>query len=88
MQTETLKTNPFSTDTQKGRIARELARTHGFTESKFKVYETYDYEIFNFLDYNRDIDENRVKKIADEILKKGLLFSPIIVNENLEFDKQ
>lgn len=68
----------------KPQIARDTARSYSFKESKFKVYETYDYQLFSFIRTNRVIDESRVKKIADEIKTEGLLFSPIIVNENLE----
>ena len=33
---------------------------------------------------NREIEESRVKKIKDSILKVGYITSPIIVNEKME----
>lgn len=65
-------------------LAEEIAEIYSFKESKFKIYETYNYDVFTFIDMNRNVDQTRVKKIAEEILKNGLLFAPIIVNEKLE----
>ena len=47
--------------------------------TKQVVYESTDYDIFDFLNYNRDVTEARVKKIAASVSKVGQK-DPAIVN--------
>lgn len=53
-------------------------------ETVGKVYKTDDLSIFKTLDGNRNVEQNRVKKIYDSIVKNGYIHSPIIVNEKME----
>lgn len=47
------------------------------------IYSTKKYDLFNNLDFNRDVTENRYKKLAASFSEKEIL-NPIVVNENLE----
>ena len=79
-----MKSETKSIKTGRQEIINDLVNAFGLVESKEKIYESYDYGIFNYRETNRDLDHPRVKRIADNILEKGLLFAPIIVNENME----
>jgi hypothetical protein len=79
-----MKPETKSIKTGRKEIVQDLVNAFGFVESKERIYETYNYGIFNYRETNRDLDHSRVKRIADNILEKGLLFAPIIVNENME----
>ena len=59
-------------------------------ESDIKVYVTKDYSIFNFLESNRAVNQNQVKKIVKSIQEKGYYPVPILVddNYNLNLDKE
>lgn len=55
-------------------------------ESNTKIYFTTDYSRFKFLKGNRDINEQKVKKIKQDI-ESGidfLKYAPIVVNEKME----
>ena len=48
----------------------------------YKIQSTFKYEIFQFIEGNRDIDhEERIEK---SIRKSGLLIQPILVNQNMQ----
>lgn len=79
-----MKPETKSIKTSRREVIESLVRTLGLVESKEKIYETYNYGIFNYRETNRDLDRSRVKRIADNILENGLLFSPIIVNEDMQ----
>lgn len=49
-----------------------------------KVCVTDNYGMFKRLEGNRDIADNRCKKIIKSIQTNGYIHSPIIVNENME----
>lgn len=49
-----------------------------------KVYKTNDLSIFKTLEGNRSVEDARVKKIYNSMVKNGYVHSPIIVNENME----
>lgn len=51
-------------------------------ESDIKVYVTKDYSIFNFLESNRAVNQNQVKKIVKSIQEKGYYPVPILVDDN------
>lgn len=51
-------------------------------ESNIKVYVTKDYSIFNFLECNRAVNQNQVKKIVKSIQEKGYYPVPILVDDN------
>lgn len=50
----------------------------------FKVYMTKDYSKFRHLLGNRDVSEQRIKRIIESIQQIGFLNSAIIVNERME----
>lgn len=50
----------------------------------FKVYMTTDYKKFKRLLGNRDVSEQRIKRIIESIQQIGFLNSAIIVNERME----
>jgi hypothetical protein len=79
-----MKPGTKSIKTNRREIVEDLVNAFGLVESKEKIYESYDYGIFRYRETNRDLDHSRVKRIADNILEKGLLFAPIILNENME----
>lgn len=65
-----------------------LTETHEFgrqtqTQTGTKIYETTRYDIFSFIGGNRDLNENKVSKLAGEIKTNGLLM-PIMVNGKYE----
>ena len=48
----------------------------------YKIMSTFKYELFSFIDGNRDIDhEDRIEK---SIRKSGLLVQPILVNQQMQ----
>lgn len=51
-------------------------------ESDIKVYVTKDYSIFNFLESNRAVNQNQVKKIVKSIQENGYYPVPILVDDN------
>lgn len=55
-----------------------------YNEAEYKVYTTSDYSIFAHLKENRDVKEQRVKKIRKSIDSVGYIRNPIIVNEKME----
>lgn len=50
-------------------------------ESDIKVYVTENYSIFNFLESNRAVNQNQVKKIVKSIQAKGYYPVPILVDD-------
>jgi len=48
---------------------------------RFTLHETKQYDMLEFLDSNRDINDKTVKKLVKSIKEKGLQV-PIVVNEN------
>lgn len=48
------------------------------------VLRTKDYSMFKRLQGNRDVLEQRKKKIKKSVLENGVLFCPITTNENME----
>lgn len=52
--------------------------------NEVKVEVTKDYSKFKFLEENREITEQRVKKILDSISDVGYVINPILVNEKME----
>lgn len=48
----------------------------------YSVYETTDYEDFNFLEENRDVSTNHVNRLIESI-KQGYTFPPLIVDEDM-----
>jgi len=48
-------------------------------QSGMKIYETMQYEIFSFVDGNRELNSGKVNQLTAEIKKNGLLM-PIMVN--------
>lgn len=52
------------------------------TQTGEKIYQTSDYSIFSLVLGNRDINQAKVKMLAMEISKNGLLL-PILVNEKM-----
>lgn len=48
----------------------------------YSVYETTDYEDFNFLEENRDISKNHVNRLKESI-NEGYTFPPIIVDKHM-----
>ena len=48
------------------------------------IYKTTDYDIFKKLIGNRDVGEDRVKKVTNSIEKIGLCNIPLLVNEKME----
>lgn len=53
-------------------------------ESKFRIYETDNYDIFKGMEGNRPVKDGRVNKIVESINKVGYVLSPILVNEKYE----
>jgi disulfide oxidoreductase YuzD len=53
-------------------------------QSNEKLYESYDYHRFNFVDSNREVDEVKVAKLIKSIREDGYLKSIVIVNEKLD----
>lgn len=51
--------------------------------SKFTVEETTDYGMFNFMKGNRSVNPFNLKRIT-ESMRERCLFSPILVNDNME----
>ena len=51
-------------------------------ESDIKVYVTENYSIFNFLESNRAVNQNQVKKNVKSIQAKGYYPVPILVDDN------
>ena len=49
-----------------------------------KIERTNNYKIFKKLKGNRDVSQNRTKKIIESINKVGYITSPVIVNEKME----
>lgn len=49
-----------------------------------KVYETDDYDLFNFKKENREVDRKKVEKLKNRILEDGRQLNPIIVNSRFE----
>lgn len=48
----------------------------------YKIQSTFKYELFQFVDGNRDIDhEDRIEK---SIRESGLLIQPVLVNQNMQ----
>lgn len=56
----------------------------GYTTSRRKIYETKDYDMFVFTDWNRDISNGRVVKMVESIQEVGWLPQPILINEKYE----
>lgn len=54
------------------------------SETTYKVMVTNDYDLFNRLNGNRSVEEQRVKKIINSINNVGYVLSPILVNEKME----
>ena len=52
--------------------------------SENKIYETTDYSIFQMLEGNRTLTNDRVNKIVESINKVGYMLSPILVNEKMQ----
>lgn len=52
-------------------------------ESDIKVYVTENYSIFNFLESNRAVNQNQVKKIVKSIQAKGYYPVPILVDDKV-----
>ena len=48
-----------------------------------KIYETMNYEIFSFINGNRDLNQAKVNQIVGEIKRNGLLM-PIMVNSAMQ----
>jgi len=62
------------------------ANTHNqgsYLETRNRIYETNEFDQFRFIEGNRDIDQNKVNKLAGEIKQHGLIM-PIMVNSKLE----
>lgn len=57
---------------------------YNFQEADYKVYQTKDYSVFVHLKENREVKEQRVKKIRKSIDSVGYIRNPIIVNEKME----
>lgn len=57
---------------------------YNFQEGDYKVYQTKDYSVFVHLKENREVKEQRVKKIRKSIDSVGYIRNPIIVNEKME----
>jgi hypothetical protein len=53
-------------------------------ESEFKVFKTYDLDIFNIMKQNRPLNPSHVSRVETNIKAFGMLCNPIIVNENME----
>lgn len=49
-----------------------------------KVQRTSNYNLFKFLETNREVRETQVKKILASIRNVGYILNPIIVNEKME----
>lgn len=52
--------------------------------SENKIYETTDYSMFQTLEGNRTVTNERVNKIVESINRVGYLLSPILVNEKMQ----
>lgn len=57
---------------------------YNFQEADYKVYQTKDYSVFKYMKENRDVKEQRVKKIRKSIDNVGWLRDPLLVNEKME----
>lgn len=50
-----------------------------------EIFQTTDYDKFQIIVSNREVDKSHVKKLAESIKRKNLLFiRPLIVNEKME----
>jgi hypothetical protein len=49
-----------------------------------EVYYTNDLSLFKFMEGNRDLDKTNVSRIAKSMEESGLLFVPIVVNNEME----
>ena len=54
----------------------------------FNLHNTTDYNLFNFLEHNRDIDEKNLKDIEKSILKHGLKTPLMVTNDGYITDGQ
>lgn len=50
-------------------------------EAPQKIYQTFDYDYFNFVETNREADEIKVAKLIKSIKEDGYLMSVVIVNK-------
>jgi len=50
-------------------------------KKRFTLHETKEYDMFNFLESNREINSSTVKKLVKSIKDKGLQV-PIVVNDD------
>lgn len=48
------------------------------------INQTYDYDMFKFGNWNRDIKENNIRKIDKNVKKEGWKKHPIVVNDKFE----
>ena len=53
-------------------------------ESNITVYETTNYSIFNVLEGNRTVTDEKINKVIESINEIGILYLPVLVNENME----
>lgn len=60
-----------------------LQTSKGSAQTGEKIYQTIDYSIFSFVKGNRDVNQAKVRMLAVEIEKNGLLL-PILVNQKME----
>lgn len=66
-------------------IGRKSFKNYSHTPSEtYTVYFTKNYEMFEFLEDNRELNERNKKKLMRSIAKYAKLFSAIIVNEKGE----
>lgn len=49
-----------------------------------KVYQTSNLNLFNVIKGNRPPNPQHIKRLADSMIKNGMMQSPIIVNENFD----
>ena len=49
-----------------------------------KVYQTSNLDLFNVIKGNRPPNPQHIKRLADSMIKNGMMQSPIIVNENFD----
>lgn len=57
---------------------------YNFQEADYKVYQTKDYSVFKYMKENREVKEQRVKKIRKSIDNVGWLRDPLLVNDKME----
>lgn len=53
-------------------------------ESEFKIYKTFDLDMFTLLKTNRPINQKHATRVATNIKTVGMLCNPILVNEKME----